>query len=134
MTKYNVYIHVFAAFINIILNIILIPLIGILGAAFATMISYIAMVVLCIYISFKHISFNLNYVFITKCIIASSIMFEIVFSLNPSTFIEIILAIGVGGISYFLIMISINSFSKKELNIIRIYIKRICCVPKLLIS
>ncbi len=134
MTKFNVYIHIFAAFINIIFNFILIPFIGILGAALATMISYIAMVVLCIYISFKYISFNLNYVFITKCIINSSIMFGIVFSLNPSTILEMILAIGIGSISYFLIMISTNSFSKKELYIVKKGIKKIYDFPKLLVS
>ena len=133
MTKYNVYINVFAAVINIIFNFILIPFIGILGAALATMISYIAMVVLCIYISFKYISFNLDYTFIIKCIIASSIMFGIVFSLSPSTVIEIILGVAVGSISYFLIMISINSFSKKELSIIKVCMKKFLYFPNLLV-
>lgn len=133
MTKYNVYINIFAAFINITFNLILIPFIGILGAAFATMMSYIAMALLCIYVSFEYISFNLDYRFIAKCIIASSIMSVIVLSLSLSTFIEILLGVGVGFISYFLIMISINSFSKKELTIIKAYMKKFSQFPKLLV-
>ncbi len=39
-TKFNLYIHSFAALLNIIFNFFLIPSIGIIGAAIATLISY----------------------------------------------------------------------------------------------
>lgn len=134
MTKYNLHINIFAAFINVISNLILIPFIGILGAALATMISYIAMVVLCIYVSFKYISFNLDYRFITKCIVSSLIMFGVVFSLSLSSIMEIVFGVVAGFISYFSIMILINAFSKKELAFIKAYMKKLFYFPNLLVS
>ena len=50
-TKYLIWINVFSALLNSVLNYILIPLMGIVGAALATMLSY-----LCVFIVYMVIS------------------------------------------------------------------------------
>lgn len=118
-TTFNLYIHVVAALLNIVFNFVLIPSIGILGAAIATLISYIAMVIVCIYISFKHIAFNLNFIFISKCVVASSIMSGVILLWHPNDIIELFIMSGLGAVIYLLILLSIKGFSKNELNMVR---------------
>jgi O-antigen/teichoic acid export membrane protein len=117
-TRFNLYIHIFAALLNVVFNFLLIPLLGIVGAAIATLISYTSMVIICIYVSFKHIEFNLNFSFVLKCIISSSFMFGIIFYLNPSNIMSIIGSVLLGVFIYFVIMILIKGINKHELNMI----------------
>lgn len=123
-TKFNLYIHLIAALLNIILNFILIPHIGILGAAIATLISYIVMVIVCIHISFKHISFDLNYIFIGKCIVASSLMSGVILLFNPNNIKELLIAPSFGAVIYLLILLPIKGFNKSELNMVKYLILR----------
>lgn len=118
-TKFNLYIHVVAALSNIVFNFILIPSIGILGAAIATLISYIVMVLACIHISFKHITFDWNFIFISKCIVASSIMSGVILLWDPNDIIELLIVSGLGAVFYLFILLSIKSFSKNELNMVK---------------
>ena len=118
-TKFNLYIYVVAALLNIVFNFVLIPSIGILGAAIATLISYIALVIVCIHISFKYITFDLNYIFISKCVVASSIMSGVILLLAPNNVMELLISVGLGVVSYLAILVSIKSFSKKEVDVIK---------------
>ena len=118
-TTFNMYIQIVAALLNIVFNFVLIPSIGILGAAIATLISYILMVIACIHISFKHITFDLNFIFISKCVVASSIMSIVVLSLDTDNIIELLIVSGLGAVIYPLILLSIKGFSKNELNMVK---------------
>jgi len=53
-TKSITYINIVAAASNVLLNLLLIPSIGIGGAALSTLISYFLMIVFCIHVSMKH--------------------------------------------------------------------------------
>lgn len=117
-TKFNLYIHIFAALLNIIFNFLLIPLLGIAGAAIATLISYTLMVAICIFISFKHIDFDLNFSFILKSIISSSFMFGVIFCLNPSNIMGLIGSVFLGVFVYLVIMILIKGINKHELAVL----------------
>jgi O-antigen/teichoic acid export membrane protein len=118
-TKFNIYIHTFAALSNIVFNVLLIPSIGFVGAAIATLISYTLMVIICILVSFKYIEFNLNFGFILKSIMASSIMFGVIFYLNPSNIIGFFGSVLLGAFVYFVIMILIKGISGYELNLVK---------------
>lgn len=117
-TKFNLYIQLFAALANIGFNLLLIPIIGIVGAAVATFISYILMVIICIYISFKHIRFNLNIPFILKSIASSLIMFRVILCLTPSNIMGLFGSVLVGVFVYFGIMIMIKGISKYEIDLV----------------
>lgn len=118
-TQFNLMIHIVAATSNLALNVILIPYIGILGAAMASLISYILMVVLGIFISFKDLTFDLGYKFIIKCIISSCIMVFILFFMVPKNFIELLFIIGIGIVIYFTFMILMKGLGKKELDLMK---------------
>jgi O-antigen/teichoic acid export membrane protein len=118
-TKFNLYIHTFAALLNVIFNVLLIPSIGIVGAAIATLISYTFMVIICIHVSFKYIKFNLNFYFILKSIMASSIMFGVIFCLNPSSIMELFSSVLLGAFVYIAVMILIKGISGYELNLLK---------------
>lgn len=118
-TKFNLYIHIFAALLNIVFNIILIPSIGIVGAAIATLISYTLMVATCILVSFKHIEFNLNLGFVLKSIMASLIMLGVISCFNPSNIMNFFISVLLGVFVYFSIMILIKGISRNELNLLK---------------
>lgn len=118
-TQLNLFIHIIAAVANLALNIILIPLIGILGAAIATLISYFLMVIIGISISFRDLSFDLGYAFIVKCFVASGVMALILVVINPENIFNLILAIGIGIIIYFALMILMKGVGKNEVELVR---------------
>ncbi|WP_346434752.1 flippase [uncultured Methanoculleus sp.] len=119
-TQFNLAIHVVAAVINVILNVLLIPMIGILGAAIATTLSYLAMVIICISVSFKYIKFDLHGDFIIKSIVASGIMAGLVYPLYPQEIFSLLLVVTGGTIVYVLVMIVFfRSFNYQELNMLK---------------
>jgi O-antigen/teichoic acid export membrane protein len=118
-TKYNFYIQIIAAVANLTLNILLIPFIGIVGAAIATLISYILMVIVCIYISFKDLSFDLGFTFILKSIVASAIMAGGLLLINPHNITYLLIAIGLGVGIYFSLMILMKGVGEKEFELVK---------------
>ncbi len=123
-TKINLITHIVAASANVILNIILIPIIGILGAAIATLASYMLMTVISVYISFQHITFNLNGKFITKSIAASSVMAAVLYFIHPVEITDLILTMIGGALIYFTVMVVFKGLSYDEIVMIRKLIKK----------
>ena len=66
-------IWIVAAVLNLGLNIIFVPRIGILGAAATTLVAFFLAFILSVYYSFKYLVFDVNATFILKCIVASAI-------------------------------------------------------------
>lgn len=64
-----------SALLNIILNMVLIPKLGIVGAAIATLVAYLLLTLLINLFSFKYLKFTINITSILHFIIASLIMF-----------------------------------------------------------
>jgi len=124
-TQFNLFVHVIAAVTNLALNIILIPLIGILGAAIATLISYILMVILGISISFRDLSFDLGYAFILKCIVASGAMTVVLLVGNPKNIIQLIIAVLFGIATYIIMMVIMKGVGRKEYELVKAMIIKI---------
>ncbi len=113
-TQFNLYIHIIAASANLLFNIMLIPMIGILGAAIATFISYLLMVTVAFYISFKQISFEIDWSFIAKSIISSALMAATIVAIYPEDLLKLLIAISFGGIVYLVVIVALGGFEKKE--------------------
>lgn len=118
-TRFNLYIHIFAASLNIVFNLLLIPSIGIAGAAIATLISYLSMVIICIYTTCKHIPLSLNLNFILKCFVSSIIMSGVVFCLDSSNISELLASVIIGSCVYFISMTLIKGISVYELDVVK---------------
>jgi O-antigen/teichoic acid export membrane protein len=115
-TKSATYINIIAAISNVLLNLLLIPSIGILGAALSTLISYFLMIVLCIYISMKHFVFDYYYYDIAKCVFSSVAMYLFVYSFDISNAYELFGIAAMGAFVYIFLMLIIGGFSKCELS------------------
>jgi O-antigen/teichoic acid export membrane protein len=106
--------------INVVLNVLLIPMIGILGAAIATTLSYLVMVIVCISVSFKYIKFSLHWDFIIKSVAASGIMAGLVYFLYPQDLLSLLLAVVGGAVVYMLVVIVFfRSFDHQELKMLK---------------
>jgi O-antigen/teichoic acid export membrane protein len=117
-TKFNFLIHIIAASVNIALNIILIPIIGILGAAVATLLSYVLMAAITYKISLRYLNIPLDKLFISKSIICSLFFLPVTMLLHPSTIITISVAIVLCIMGYFSLMIVIQGIKISEIRYI----------------
>jgi len=115
-TKSTTYINIIAAVSNVLLNLLLIPSIGFIGAALSTLISYFLMIVLCIYISMKHFVFDYYYYDIAKCVFSSFAMYLFVSRFDISNGYELFGIAAMGVFVYVFLMLIIGGFSKCELS------------------
>jgi O-antigen/teichoic acid export membrane protein len=106
---------IIGAVLNVGLNIYLIPIWGIIAAAFTTLLSYIVITVLTLYVSFKHFKFDLNFKFIGKSVLSSMVMALTVIYINPTNIIGILVSIVVGASIYFIILILLKGITLVEL-------------------
>ena len=104
---------------NIVLNILLIPKIGILGAAIATLITYTLVGIVLPLLALKYLRFKIDWTFIIKSIIASSIMGGLIIIFSPTGLISVIIAIIGGALVYFLLLFLSKSFSKDEIEVLK---------------
>jgi O-antigen/teichoic acid export membrane protein len=104
-----------SAILNLILNVILIPRQGILGAAIATLFTYIFMSLVVFYESRKVIRFNLNILFILKSIFASFVMSGVLSYLPVSSTMSLISNVVLGAAIYFGVLLLMQGLSKNEI-------------------
>ncbi len=109
-------IWIIAAIINFVINLTIIPLFGILGAAFATLISYTAVLVLFLIYSRKYLIFDMDLSFIGKSIFASTLITLLVYIFYPSNIIETIIIMGIGFTGYIIILLVLKGIKKDEIS------------------
>lgn len=119
-TKWIPFIILLSSIINVILNIVLIPNIGILGAALATLISYMILAFIVSYWAKKEIDYNIDIKFLSKVILASILMGIIIYLLMPHLIgiFQIVLSIPIGAIVYFIILMILKPFTESEKKLI----------------
>jgi len=122
-TKILGYTMSLSAIINLGLNIMIVPLIGINGAAITTLISFILVFIAVLYYSSKAKLFTFDISFIIKSIIASSLMAFVVMYLNPVAVFPLIITIIVGAIIYFGIILIIKGVRIEEIKFFRDLVK-----------
>lgn len=105
---------ILAALANLLLNILIIPHLGILGAAITTLIAYALAMVITTYYSFKEFKFSVEWQFIIKSLIASAIMSMVIWRINPVEISSVILSIVIGIIVYGSILFLLKGFKKRE--------------------
>ncbi len=103
-----------SSLINIALNIIFIPIMGIMGAAISTLITFFFVAFIYGILGFREISFDIGSRFISKSVIASIPMAFVVWMLNPYGVIDILISIVIAGLIYFGFLILLKGFTKEE--------------------
>ena len=113
-TKMMSLLYGLSAVINLAMNIILVPIIGISGAAIATLITFTVQSIMLYFISFKLLSFDLNLKFIAKSVLSSVIMGLVIWEMNPFGVVNILITIGIATVIYFGILLLLKGFTKEE--------------------
>ena len=116
-------ITIMSALINLILNIILVPLIGISGAAIATLITFAFYMAANTKLSFKELSYEIDFKFISKSIVASIPMALFIWKLNPYGAVSILIALGIATGVYFGVLIVLKGFTGEEYRFLKTFIK-----------
>jgi O-antigen/teichoic acid export membrane protein len=121
-TKVPTYINFAAAVLNVLINLFLIPLIGIVGAALSTLLAYFFMAVLCTHMSLKYFKHEFYFHDIAKSILSSTIMYFFVSHFEVLTILELIKVSGMGVLVYLSTMFLLGGFSGHELTLIKKYL------------
>jgi len=104
-----------AGLVNLILNILLIPHIGILAAAITTLIAYSLALGIITYYSVRELRFSVDWGFILKSLIASAIMSLFIWMLDPVGFLATIATVVVGIIIYGVVLLSLKGFKQEDI-------------------
>lgn len=119
-----------SALINLIMNIFLVPLIGIFGAAIATLVTFAILFSTLAFISFKDFSFDWDPGFILKSIASSVVMGLLIFHFNPAGAINVVISIIIGAIIYFGILILLKGFTREEYVFVKDILRGVVQAPQ----
>jgi len=112
-----------SAALNIILNLVLIPHMGVIGAALATLVAYGVLGVLTLAVSRHYLKFDLSLLFIAKSILASAVMTLCIWLINPESITMLIISILTGIAIYFGMIILIKGLSRQEMKFFATFIR-----------
>jgi O-antigen/teichoic acid export membrane protein len=118
-TKIGGGIWMIAAILNLILNIICIPYIGILGAAISTLTAYAFSCFLGIYYAFKYLKFDIDLGFISKSIFSSTIMSLVIINWYPAGLLNVLILIGICAFLYAAVLLLLKGVKKEEITFFR---------------
>ncbi len=114
-TKVTGTMWILSAALNLGLNFLFVPFMGILGAAFTTLIAFILNLIFTSSYSFKKFRFDLNIGFIFKSIFASVLMSSIILFTDPVNILEILVTVVLCAITYFGILGFLKGFGRQEI-------------------
>ena len=106
------------ALLNLGLNIIFVPFLGIIGAAATTLGAYIFAFAINAFYSFKYIKFEIDFVLLAKSVLATILIAVIILILNPKGVLQILLVVVICIIVYFIALLALG-VNKKEIDFLR---------------
>jgi O-antigen/teichoic acid export membrane protein len=108
-------IWLFSAVFKVIFNFLMIPRLGILGAAIVTLFIFMLSLYITTKYCFKIMKLNIDYKFIIKSLLASFVMSIFLLKIEPVGFIQFFASVVASALIYFMIMVVLKAFEKKEL-------------------
>jgi O-antigen/teichoic acid export membrane protein len=124
-TKITANISFIAAIVNFLLNILIIPFVGIVGAAFTTLLAYIIYLILTLLYSCKFLTIDLNIKVILKSVF-SSLGMSLFICTTRSYITEVsslLITIFVCSIIYFTLLLLMEGIDKNEITILKSLVK-----------
>ncbi|WP_048114761.1 polysaccharide biosynthesis C-terminal domain-containing protein, partial [Methanoculleus sp. MH98A] len=94
---------------------LLIPFVGFIGAAIATLISYTVTAIVAILFSFRYIRFRIYWSSIFKSVAASGAMAGVILLIPVYSVYSLLFAVGSGMVLYVMIMVLIKGLDWREL-------------------
>lgn len=123
-TKVIGFTWVIAAVLNLTLNIVWVPHLGILAAAVATLISYIFAFVVTLHYSLKYFDFKFKFGFLLKSVVSSILISLIIVLINPTGVLNILVVMGVCALVYLVAILLLKTINKREINFFKELLKR----------
>jgi O-antigen/teichoic acid export membrane protein len=114
-TRFLSMIWLVAAAVKFGLSFVFIPYLGLMGAALTTLLAYALAFAMTWHYSIKCINFHIDYIFVLKCIVSSSIMALPILYWYPADKISILLAVVAGFFIYLLVMFALGGLKKEEI-------------------
>jgi O-antigen/teichoic acid export membrane protein len=111
-------IWVLSAVLNFGLNLVLIPYLGLVGAALTTFLAFLLAFVLTATYSLRYFKFDLSKAFIMKSVCGASIMALFLLLWNPSGLLSILLSIALAAVVYLAILLALRGFTIQEFKLI----------------
>jgi len=108
-----------SAAVNLGLNIVFVPRIGIIGAAITTLIAYTVSVTVAAHYSPKYFTFDIDKLFILKSIAASIMPSIVIIAFQPTGILEILLLSGIYAVVYVAILFVLKSFTTSEIQFLK---------------
>jgi O-antigen/teichoic acid export membrane protein len=105
-----------SALLNVVLNVLLIPRMGINGAALATLVAYVALGLLTLAVTRRYLKFDLSLPFMAKSIVSSGIMALGIWLVKPQSLWSVVACGVVGAVCYFAVLIALRGLSKNEID------------------
>lgn len=128
-THINGAIWLIAAILNLGLNFIFVPRLGILGAAITTLLAFLFVFVSACYFSYREINFDVDWKSILKSFFASALMAVFILWFNPTNFAKTMIAIPLGALVYFVLIFLFRSFGEGEKEFIKKFLRDIRKIP-----
>jgi len=113
-TRALVVVWIIAAVLNIGLNLLLVPAIGIIGSAISTLIAQALSTGVISYYAFKEFTFPIDWLFIIKSLAASAVMSAAVWLMRPQSFIATFYTVIAGMAIYGVVLVLLRGFSRSE--------------------
>jgi O-antigen/teichoic acid export membrane protein len=107
-----------AAALNFGLNLVLIPYLGLIGAALTTFLAFLFAFVLTTIYSMRFFKFDVNGGFIVKSVCGSIIIALFLLFWNPSGLLSIVLSIALAAAIYLTILLALRGFTIQEIKLI----------------
>jgi O-antigen/teichoic acid export membrane protein len=121
-TKVPTYISFAAAVLNVLINLFLIPSLGIVGAALSTLFSYFFMAILTMHISLKYFKHDFYFHDIAKSILSSVTMYFLISHFEILTINELLEVVGMGVLIYLFVLFLLGGFTDREIYLIKGYL------------
>lgn len=114
---------IIAGLLNFLLNILFIPIYGLIGAALSTVIAYVIPFSVITYFSFNYIKLDFNWFYFIKIVIASIPIFLIYQIWKPVSILSILIFILTNTTIYLILIILFKVFSQEEISFIKTIVK-----------
>jgi len=122
-TKYLAFCYILTGVFNIVANVILIPKYHMIGAAIATIISYILLVWLLFRKAKRYVSWNNEYIKVDRILMSALVMGAVLYFFHPTEIVSKIITIIFGAGIYFVCLFITHTFVDQELDLIKSIIR-----------
>jgi O-antigen/teichoic acid export membrane protein len=122
-TQINFWLLLIAAFLNILLNLILIPSMGIVGSALASLTAFGVLGTMTFFVSRRYFKFDIGAIFILKSFISAALMMLCIWLIKPESLMGLAISIIIGIVAYFAILGLMKGFSRQEINYLISFMK-----------